>query len=96
MHKGSKVINKIHSAVADMLRLAAVAGVAGVAGVAAAASGSVAAQPDRKPMTCKLSSEKVVGGREKQCLYVCEDKSIEGRSRAPSSSCPGTVQSGGR
>jgi hypothetical protein len=56
----------------------------------------VAAQPDRKPMTCKLSSEKVVGGREKQCLYVCEDKSIEGRSRAPSSSCPGTVQSGGR
>jgi hypothetical protein len=93
MHKGSKVINKIHSAVADMLRLAAVAG---VAGVAAAASGSVAAQPDRKPMTCKLSSEKVVGGREKQCLYVCEDKSIEGRSRAPSSSCPGTVQSGGR
>jgi hypothetical protein len=46
-----------------------------------------------KSMTCKLSSEKLVGGREKQCLYVCEDKSIEGRTRAPSSSCPRTVQS---
>jgi hypothetical protein len=54
---------------------------------------SAAAPAVAKAMTCRLSSEKVVGGREKQCLYVCEDKSIEGRTRAVSSSCPRTVQS---
>lgn len=55
-----------------------------------------AARAADKSMTCKLSSDKVVGGRERQCLYVCEDKSIEGRTRAPSSSCPSTVRSTAR
>lgn len=54
------------------------------------------AHADAKAMTCKLSSEKIVGGREKQCLYVCEDKSLEGRIRAASSSCPRTIQSSTR
>lgn len=90
MHKGSKVIRKIDSLRVGMSCLAA------VVAMAAGASSPAAAQADGKSMTCKLSSEKLVGGREKQCLYVCEDKSIEGRSRAPSSSCPRTVQSGAR
>jgi hypothetical protein len=87
MHKGSKVFRRIVSGLtaAPMVALA-------VAG----AIGPATAQSDRKSMTCKLSSEKVVGGRERQCLYVCEDKSLEGRTRSTSSSCPRTVQSGGR
>ncbi len=87
MHKEGKVFNRIVSrmSLAPMMALA----VAGAAGPASAQSGS-------KSMTCKLSSEKVVAGRERQCLYVCEDKSLEGRTRSVSSTCPKTVQSGGR
>lgn len=87
MHKEGKVFNRIVSALSAVPMVAlAVAG----------ATGPATAQSDRKSMTCKLSSEKVIAGRERQCLYVCEDKSLEGRSRSPSSSCPRTVQSAGR
>ena len=47
----------------------------------------------KKPMSCKLKSEKVVQGREKKCLYVCEDKSLEGRLRKIDSSCPKYITS---
>jgi hypothetical protein len=46
------------------------------------------AQAQKKPMSCKLQSEKVIAGKEKQCLYVCEDKQLEGRSRKVDSDCP--------
>jgi hypothetical protein len=59
-------------------------------------AGTGQAVATKKTMTCKLSSEKVIEGREKRCLYVCEDKSIEGRTRALSGSCPATIQSNPR
>jgi hypothetical protein len=45
------------------------------------------AQSGKKQMSCKLQSDKVKG-KERTCIYVCEDKSIEGRTRKSESSCP--------
>ena len=58
--------------------------------VAAMWSNSVQAQ---KSMLCKLQSEKVVQGRERQCLYRCADGTIEGRTRRVNQECLKTVYS---
>lgn len=50
------------------------------------------AQGKKKEMSCKLQSDKVKG-KERMCLYVCEDKSIEGRTRKPESTCPAYINS---
>jgi hypothetical protein len=42
----------------------------------------------KKEVSCKLKSEKIIQGREKQCLYVCPDQSLEGRTRKKDSDCP--------
>lgn len=49
---------------------------------------SVSAWAKKKEVSCKLQSEKIVQGREKQCLYVCPDKSLEGRTRKKDADCP--------
>lgn len=54
---------------------------------------SITAMAQKKPMSCKLKSEKIVQGKEKKCLYVCEDKSLEGRTRNVDSSCPKYITS---
>lgn len=54
---------------------------------------SITAMAQKKPMSCKLKSEKVVQGKEKKCLYVCEDKSLEGRTRKIDSACPAYITS---
>lgn len=50
------------------------------------------AQGKKKEMSCKLQSDKVKG-KERMCLYVCEDKSLEGRTRKPESTCPSYINS---
>ena len=50
------------------------------------------AQDNKKEMSCKLKSDKVKG-KERTCLYVCEDKSLEGRTRKPESTCPPYINS---
>lgn len=50
------------------------------------------AQGKKKEMSCKLQSDKVKG-KERMCLYVCEDKSLEGRTRKPESTCPAYINS---
>ncbi len=50
------------------------------------------AQEPKKAMSCKLQSDKVKG-KERMCLYVCEDKSLEGRTRKPESTCPSYINS---
>jgi hypothetical protein len=50
------------------------------------------AQSGKKQMSCKLQSDKVKG-KERTCIYVCEDKSLEGRTRKPESSCPSSINS---
>lgn len=50
------------------------------------------AQDNKKEMSCKLQSDKVKG-KERMCLYVCEDKSLEGRTRKPESTCPAYINS---
>jgi hypothetical protein len=50
------------------------------------------AQGKKKEMSCKLQSDKVKG-KERMCLYVCEDKSLEGRTRKPESTCPSFINS---
>lgn len=50
------------------------------------------AQNKKKEMSCKLQSDKVKG-KERMCLYVCEDKSLEGRTRKPENSCPSYINS---
>lgn len=44
-------------------------------------------------MSCKLSEEKAVDDREKQCLYTCDDGSIEGRTRKRDVDCPKFINS---
>lgn len=53
---------------------------------------SAMAQDQKKEMSCKLQSDKVKG-KERMCLYVCPDKSLEGRSRKPESTCPPYISS---
>lgn len=48
------------------------------------------AQSKSKDMSCKLKSDKVKGN-ERTCIYVCADKSLEGRTRTASNSCPAFV-----
>lgn len=48
------------------------------------------AQSKSKEMSCKLKSDKVKGN-ERTCIYVCPDKSLEGRTRTASNSCPAFV-----
>lgn len=43
-------------------------------------------------MTCKLESQRVIQGRERQCIYRCPDGSIEGRTRRLNQECLSTVQ----
>ena len=50
------------------------------------------AQGKKKEMSCKLQSDKVKG-KERMCLYVCEDKSLEGRTRKPENTCPAYINS---
>ena len=50
------------------------------------------AQGKKKEMSCKLQSDKVKG-KERMCLYVCEDKSLEGRTRKPENTCPSYINS---
>jgi hypothetical protein len=50
------------------------------------------AQGEKKEMSCKLQSDKVKG-KERMCLYVCEDKSLEGRTRKPENTCPAYINS---
>lgn len=45
----------------------------------------------KKNMVCKLQSEKVIQGRERQCLYRCTDGTIEGRTRKVDQECLKTV-----
>jgi hypothetical protein len=45
----------------------------------------------KKEVSCKLKSEKIIQGREKQCLYVCPDKSLEGRTRTKDQVCPSFI-----
>ena len=47
----------------------------------------------KKNMVCKLQSEKVIQGRERQCLYRCTDGTIEGRTRKVDQECLKTVLS---
>lgn len=64
------------------------------AGLALCLVGAAAlAQGSKKPLSCKLDSERIIQGKEKKCLYVCEDKSLEGRSRKPDSDCPKYINS---
>lgn len=51
------------------------------------------AMAQKKPMSCKLKSERVIEGKERKCLYVCEDKSLEGRTRNIDSTCPRYISS---
>lgn len=53
---------------------------------------SAMAQSKKKEMSCKLQSDKVKG-KERMCLYVCDDKSLEGRTRKPESTCPSYINS---
>lgn len=64
--------------------LAVVAGMAGVHAPVWAQKGT---------QSCKLQSQKVVQGREKRCIYVCQDKTLEGRSRKLDSDCPSHITS---
>lgn len=48
------------------------------------------AQSKSKEMSCKLKSDKLKG-KERTCIYVCPDKSLEGRTRTASNSCPAFV-----
>lgn len=50
------------------------------------------AQGKKEEISCKLKSDKVKG-KERMCLYVCDDKSIEGRTRKPESPCPAYINS---
>jgi hypothetical protein len=50
------------------------------------------AQGKKKEMSCKLQSDKVKG-KERMCLYVCEDKSLEGRTRKSEVTCPPYINS---
>jgi hypothetical protein len=50
------------------------------------------AQAKKKEMSCKLQSDKVKG-KERMCLYVCEDKSLEGRTRKSEGTCPPYINS---
>jgi hypothetical protein len=50
------------------------------------------AQGKNKEMSCKLQSDKLKG-KERTCIYVCPDKSIEGRTRTANNSCPAFVNS---
>ncbi len=59
----------------------------------ATALSTLPASAQKKPMSCQLKSETVVQGREKRCLYVCEDKSIEGMTRKTNSGCPKSITS---
>lgn len=59
----------------------------------ATALATLPASAQKKPMSCQLKSETVVQGREKRCLYVCEDKSIEGMTRKTNSGCPKSITS---
>jgi hypothetical protein len=61
--------------------------------IIAAALLAATASAQKKPMSCKLQSEQVIQGREKRCLYVCEDKSLEGRTRKIDSDCPKYITS---
>ena len=45
----------------------------------------------KKEVSCKLKSEKIIQGREKQCLYVCPDQSLEGRTRKKDQQCPSFI-----
>jgi hypothetical protein len=45
-------------------------------------------------MSCKLQSDKVKYG-ERTCVYVCKDKSLEGRTRQADLSCPAFIKSKG-
>lgn len=47
----------------------------------------------QKSMLCKLQSDKVIQGRERQCLYRCSDGSLEGRTRRVNQECLKTVYS---
>jgi hypothetical protein len=60
----------------------------------AVAPGAVWAQ--KGTQSCKLQSEKVVQGRERQCIYQCPDKSLEGRTRKVDSDCPKYIDSAKR
>lgn len=53
---------------------------------------SAMALSKKKEMSCKLQSDKVKG-KERMCLYVCDDKSLEGRTRKPESTCPSYINS---
>lgn len=52
----------------------------------------VMAQSKSQTMSCKLQSDKLKG-KERTCIYVCPDKSIEGRTRTASNPCPAFVNS---
>lgn len=54
---------------------------------------STTAMAQKKSMSCKLKSERVIEGKERKCLYVCEDKSLEGRTRNIDSTCPKFITS---
>jgi hypothetical protein len=45
----------------------------------------------KKQVSCKLKSERIIQGREKQCLYVCPDQSLEGRTRKTDQACPSFI-----
>lgn len=50
------------------------------------------AQSKKQNMSCKLQSDKLKG-KERTCIYICPDKSIEGRTRTANNSCPTSVNS---
>lgn len=44
-------------------------------------------------MSCQFQSEKNIDDKEKQCLYTCEDGSLEGRTRNREVDCPQFINS---
>ena len=58
------------------------------------ATSTVNAKDNKQPMSCKLQSDKVKYG-ERTCVYVCKDKSLEGRTRQADLSCPAYIKSKG-
>lgn len=52
---------------------------------------SSTALAQKKEVSCKLKSEKIIQGREKQCLYVCPDQSLEGSKRKKDQECPSFI-----
>lgn len=52
---------------------------------------SSTALAQKKEVSCKLKSEKIIQGREKQCLYVCPDQGLEGRTRKKDQECPSFI-----